>query len=142
MRQFNVEILVQSGYHVDSAKDGAVAWAILQDANYDLLVTDNDMPKVSGIELLKTLHAARRALPVIMVTGTSPDHEFTRHPWIKAAAVILKPYTEKKFLGTVNEVLLATVSSRAGAMALPNRPPSGSSYGWETTMITYRGLKL
>jgi DNA-binding response OmpR family regulator len=64
--QFNVEVLVQCGWCLDAAKDGAVAWALLQESNYDLLVTDNDMPKLSGIVLLKTLHAARRALPVIM----------------------------------------------------------------------------
>jgi CheY-like chemotaxis protein len=108
MRQFNVEVLVQSGYHVDAAKDGAVAWPLLQEANYDLLVTDNDMPRVSGIELLKTLHAAGRALPVIMATGALPQDEFTRHPWIRPAAVIIKPYTVEKFLVTVQEVLLLT----------------------------------
>jgi DNA-binding response OmpR family regulator len=141
MRQFNVEVLVQSGYHVDAAKDGAVAWALLQEANYDLLVTDNDMPKVSGIELLKTLHAARRALPVIMATGAFPQDEFTRHPGIQPAAIIIKPYTVEKFLGTVKEVLLTT-GTRTQAQSMPNEERPASSYASETTMITYRGIQL
>jgi DNA-binding NtrC family response regulator len=141
MRQFNVEILVQSGFHVDAAKDGAVALALLQEANYDLLVTDNDMPKVSGIELLKTLHAARKALPVIMATGAFPLDEFTRHPWIRPAAVIIKPYTVEKFLGTVKEVLLMA-GSRTEAPSAPKGEPPTSPYISETTAITYRGIQL
>lgn len=141
MRQFNVEVLIQSGYHVEAAKDGAMAWTLLQEANYDLLVTDNDMPKVSGIELLKTLHAARRALPVIMATGALPQDEFARHPWIQPAAVIIKPYTVEKFLGTVKEVLL-TSGTRTQAQFVPNEERPASSYASETAMITYRGIQL
>ena len=40
--------------------------------HYDLLITDNSMPKVTGIELLKKIHTANLALPVIMATGISP----------------------------------------------------------------------
>jgi DNA-binding NtrC family response regulator len=141
MRKFNVEVLIQSGYQVDAAKDGAVAWALLQEANYNLLVTDNDMPKVSGIELLKTLHAARKALPVILATGALPQDEFTRHPWIQPAAVIIKPYTIEKFLRTVKEVLL-TAGTRTQAQSMPNNERPASSFASETTMITYRGIQI
>ena len=142
LRQFNFDVLVQSGYHVETAEDGAAAWDLLQQASYDLLVTDNDMPKVSGFELLKTLHAAHRALPAIMATGTFPQEEFSRHPWIQPAAVLLKPYTVEKLLGTVKEVLFATVDNHAEALLPPNGERPASSYDWETTMITYRGLRL
>jgi DNA-binding NtrC family response regulator len=131
LRQFNFDVLVQSGYHVETAEDGAVAWDLLPQASYDLLVTDNDMPKVSGVELLKTLHAAHRALPAIMATGTFPEQEFGRHPWIRPAAVILKPYTVEKLLGTVKEVLLATVDTRVQALPPPNGQRPASSYNWE-----------
>src|SRR5579872_1700863 len=66
IRQLNTAVLTQSGYHVDAAKDGAEAWDTLQIKRYDLLVTDNEMPKVTGIELLKRLHAAQMPLTAIM----------------------------------------------------------------------------
>jgi PleD family two-component response regulator len=44
IRRVNVEVLTYSGYHVDAAEDGAAAWDTLQLSNYDLMVTDNDMP--------------------------------------------------------------------------------------------------
>ena len=142
LRQFNFDVLVQSGFHVETAEDGAVAWDLLQQASYDLLVTENHMPKLSGVELLKTLHAAHRALPAIMATGTFPQKEFSRHPWIRPAAVIFKPYTVEKLLGTVKEVLFATVDARAEALSPPNGQRPASSYDWETSMITSRGFHL
>lgn len=107
IRRFNTEALLLSGYHVDAAEDGAVAWDTIQANSYDLMVTDNDMPKVTGVDLLKKLHAAHLAVPVIMATGAPPMDEFTRCPWLKPAAVLVKPYTIDELLGKVKEVLHA-----------------------------------
>ena len=53
IRQVNSEVLIYSGYHVDAADDGAAAWDALRVNNYDLLITDNDLPRVTGVELLR-----------------------------------------------------------------------------------------
>ena len=117
-RQISIQILIRSGYAVDAAEDGAAGWQALNTDRYDLLVTDNKMPKVSGVELLKKLRAARMLLPVIMVTGTLPNEEFTRSPWIRPTATLLKPYTVEEFLITVKEVLRAT-----NRVCEPDTPP-------------------
>jgi DNA-binding response OmpR family regulator len=80
IRQLNTDALVYGGYHVDAASDGAAAWDMLQVKAYDLLVTDNDMPKVTGVDLLRKLRAARMALPVLMATGALPEQGSTRLP--------------------------------------------------------------
>jgi DNA-binding response OmpR family regulator len=108
IRRLNAQVLKKSGYHVEAAEDGAVAWEALNTDNYDLMITDHNMPKVSGVELLKKLRAARMALPVIMATGSLPEEEFARYPWLQPAATLLKPYTTDELLGTVREVLSAT----------------------------------
>lgn len=112
IRQLNTEVLINYGYEVDAAENGEVAWQALNSDIYDLLVTDNDMPKMTGIDLLKRLHAARMDLPTIMVTATFPKEEFLRHPWILPNASLLKPYTLALLLGTVREVLRATDGAR------------------------------
>jgi DNA-binding response OmpR family regulator len=109
IRRLNSEILTCSGYHVDTAEDGAIAWEILYASNYDLLITDHNMPNVSGLDLLKKIHATRLALPVIMATGTLPAWELSHSPWLQPAAVLLKPYTFDELLGTVKNVLRATI---------------------------------
>jgi DNA-binding response OmpR family regulator len=104
-RRRNAEVLEQSGYEVDAAEDGEAAWWALNTSSYDLLITDNHMPKVSGVDLLKKLRAARMDLPVIMATGTLPKEEFARYPWLRPAATLLKPYTSEDMLRTVKKVL-------------------------------------
>jgi DNA-binding NtrC family response regulator len=113
IRKANTEILTDSGYHVDGAEDGAVAWEILQLKRYHLVITDNEMPKVTGVELLKKLHAARMGVLVIMATGTLPQEQFARYPWIRPVAVLLKPYTLVELLGAVKKVL-HTISDARG----------------------------
>jgi DNA-binding response OmpR family regulator len=118
LRQLNTEVLKQSGYEVEAAADGDVAWENLQRNGYDLLITDQKMARVCGIELLKKLRAARMELPVIMATGTSPQAELALHPWLQPAAVLLKPYTIPELLGVVRDVLYAAECPREQINAL------------------------
>jgi DNA-binding response OmpR family regulator len=122
IRRLNTEILTHSGYLVDAAEDGDAAWNSLQVNSYDLLVTDNEMPKVSGVELIKMLHADKIALPVIMATGRLPMEEFTRQPWLTPAATLLKPYTVDELLITVKVVLRAIKAAS---------PPDEPTRTWE-----------
>jgi len=105
IRQLNSRALKRSGYEVDAAEDGAAGWEALNTDSYDLLITDNVMPRVTGVELLKKLRFCRMALPVIMATGSLPEAEFTRYPWLRPAAALLKPYTIAEMLRTVKKVL-------------------------------------
>jgi DNA-binding NtrC family response regulator len=113
IRQVNSEVLIYSGYHVDAADDGVAAWEALRVNNYDLLITDNDLPQVTGVDLLKKVHATRMAMPVVLATGTLPVQEFAQCPWLEPAAVLLKPYSFDELLETVQKVLPATTSASA-----------------------------
>ena len=103
--RLDMEALACSGYKADAAADGAAAWDVLQLNGYDLLVTDYNMPRMSGIELIQKLHAARMTLPVILVSGTIPIEKLKRHPWLQIDATLLKPYTADELLATVEKVL-------------------------------------
>jgi CheY-like chemotaxis protein len=105
VRRLITGALAQSGYHVDAAEDGARAWEALQVKQYDLLITDNNMPKVTGVELIQKLHATSKALPIIMATGTVPEEEFARQPWLQPASTLVKPFTLDALLDTVKRVL-------------------------------------
>jgi len=105
IRRLDAEVLSRCGYVVDAAEDGAAGWEALQVNSYDLMITDNNMPNLSGVGLLKQLRAARMELPVIMATGTLPTEEFARYPWLQPAATLVKPYTIEQLLQTVRKVL-------------------------------------
>jgi DNA-binding response OmpR family regulator len=118
VRRLHAEALMEQGYRVDTAEDGNVAWQAISTTHYDLLITDNRMPNVSGLELLEKVRAARMNLPVIMATGTLPAEEFVREPWLAPDAMLLKPYTINAFLEKVKEVLSIC---RKPAAAIPER---------------------
>src|SRR5450631_4102941 len=118
IRQLNAEVLKNSGYVVDTAEDGNAGWEALHATrhapeSYALLITDHDMPGLSGLALVKKARAARIALPVIMATGTLPPEDlFIRYPWLQPAATLVKPYSIEQLLGTVEAVLRTTDGAR------------------------------
>jgi DNA-binding response OmpR family regulator len=120
IRRIETEALVCSGYKVDAAADGALAWDILQFKHYDLLVTDYNMPKMSGVDLLLKLHAAGMDLPVILVSGTIPWEKLKRHPWLQIDATLLKPYIPDELLAAVEKVLCATDAISRQTATLPH----------------------
>jgi len=119
VRRVNSEVLIYSGYRVNAAEDGKAAWDALQLIDYDLMITDNDIPKVTGVELIQKLHAAGRMMPVIMVTGAPPDEELIRHQLMPPAMTLIKPYTFEELLTAVKTVLRSCqrLAGRNGAAA-------------------------
>lgn len=115
LRQLAAEVLLDAGYLVDVARDGAAAWTALQHSHYDLLITDQFMPRVSGVELLRKIHSARMNLPVIMATGFLPTWEFVLNPCLQEVKMLLKPYSLGKLLDMVKNVLSQTARARNNA---------------------------
>ncbi|MGP8200243.1 MAG: response regulator [Limisphaerales bacterium] len=105
IRQVNVKRLMDAGYIVDAAEDGIAAWSILRQNNYDLIITDNTMPRMTGLELIDKVRAAGMAVAVMMASGTVPTEQFSRYPWLRPDATLSKPYTAVTFLETVKKVL-------------------------------------
>jgi len=114
--KFNIEMLIASGYQVDAAKDGAAAWDSLQLNTFDLVITDNNMPNLTGVGLIEKIRASGMTVPVIMATSAFPTEEFAGRPWLDPAATLLKPYALVDFLGTVKNVLGLVAST---AMSFP-----------------------
>jgi CheY-like chemotaxis protein len=104
-RQLSVDVLTGSGYDVEAAKDGAAGWEALQADNYDLVITDNKMPRMTGIEMLEKVRFARMTIPAIMATGNLPTHEFARKPWLRPDATLERPFSNDDLLDTVKNVL-------------------------------------
>jgi DNA-binding response OmpR family regulator len=112
VRELNAGVLIRFGYKVDTAGDGADAWKALNEQSYDLLITDNRMPRVTGLELIKKLRSEDMMLPVILASGTVPVAELKRHPWLLLDATLPKPFTIAELLDTVKKVLSAADSAR------------------------------
>ena len=64
--------LSNAGYAVEAVDSGATALARLETEGFDLVLTDQRMPGMTGAELVVVLKARWPALPVVMFTGTPP----------------------------------------------------------------------
>jgi two-component system cell cycle sensor histidine kinase/response regulator CckA len=108
VRQLTTEMLTRAGFEVDAAADGSAGWEAIQGNHYDLVITDNFMPHVTGIEMVKRIHAGSMNLPVIMATAIFPQEEFELHTWLQSIPTLLKPFRAAELLSTVRKVLSAS----------------------------------
>jgi DNA-binding NarL/FixJ family response regulator len=92
---------------VDAAEDSSTGWKALQVHTYDLLITDLDMPRMSGLKLVKKLRAARIVLPVILASGIMTPQELKESSWLQLSGALLKPVSPDQLLQTVQAVLCA-----------------------------------
>jgi DNA-binding response OmpR family regulator len=104
-RQLSVDVLVSSEYEVDAALDGAAGLEALRAKHYDLVITDNKMPKMTGVELIEKLRYPRVGLPVIMATSQLPTNIFDQKPWLTPDATLQRPFSNDDLLATVKRVL-------------------------------------
>jgi CheY-like chemotaxis protein/tetratricopeptide (TPR) repeat protein len=75
------ELLIAAGMYVDACGSGAAAWETLKSgAHYDALILDNNLPGVSGLELVLRVRSMRerRQLPIIMLSGDDVEKEAWR----------------------------------------------------------------
>ena len=105
LRLLYADALAGGGYQVDFAEDGAAAWENLQANHYDLLITEHAISKLTGVELVRKLRAARMALPVVLTSGRLPAPELDQNPALQLTAVLWKPFTIDTLLATVQDAL-------------------------------------
>jgi PAS domain S-box-containing protein len=105
LRQLTINVLTSSGYDVEAVKDGSDGWDALLAGDYALIITDNKMPRMTGIEMIEKLRSSGMVIPIIMATGCLPMQEFNRRPWLKPDATLERPYSNDELLEAVNKIL-------------------------------------
>ncbi|MDQ1277197.1 MAG: two-component system, chemotaxis family, sensor histidine kinase and response regulator WspE [Thermodesulfobacteriota bacterium] len=80
VREVERKLLEKEGYHVTVAVDGMVGWNSLQQESFDLLISDVDMPRMNGIELVRKIkdHNRLRSLPVMIVSYKDSEEDRLR----------------------------------------------------------------
>jgi DNA-binding response OmpR family regulator len=120
IRLLYTNALAHPGCRVDTAEDGAAGWEALQDNNYNLLITEYSLPRLTGVELVRKVRAARMAVPVVLTAVRLPMQELARDPSLKLAAVLPKPFYISELLETVKAVLRATGRTPRQTGSLPD----------------------
>ncbi|GAA5785984.1 response regulator [Chitiniphilus shinanonensis] len=113
MRRIVRNLLKELGFsNVEEAEDGQVALHKLKNTTYDFVVTDWNMPVMTGIELLKAIRADAQLkhLPVLMVTAEAKKENIIEAATAGASGYVVKPFTAatldeklKKIFATMNK---------------------------------------
>jgi len=108
LRKILYKILENGGYDVLSAGNGPEALAICGRSNppIDLLVTDYNMPGMSGLELGRECSAFNSALPVLFISGDYPDHELCAEVEKRNRGFLAKPFRSQELMRKVKEMLV------------------------------------
>ena len=96
MRRIIRNLLKELGYsNVDEAEHGTMALGMLRSKPFDLVISDWNMPNMSGIELLKNIRADEKlkALPVLMITAEARKENIIEAARNAASGYIVKPFT-------------------------------------------------
>ena len=108
MRRILSNILHHIGMtNILTANNGVEAWHILQTQKVDVLISDWNMPLLSGLELLKKLRASTRFadLPIIMMTSESERYQVQTAIDAGVSAYLVKPFTANILESRIRRVL-------------------------------------
>lgn len=101
-------ILEMTGYEVITASDGSEAYSVLEEGEFDILISDIDMPKMTGIELTEKIRLSEkfRLLPIILVSARDKKEDRERGIIVGANAYITKTgFDQKDLLNAIDELL-------------------------------------
>jgi len=105
MRSGIADNLEFEGYEVDTADNGEMAIQKLNKNNYDLVISDVMMPKVSGFDLAKHMQKNEIKSGLILLTARSQELDKVRGLELGADDYISKPFSLREFLARVKAVL-------------------------------------
>jgi two-component system, chemotaxis family, sensor histidine kinase and response regulator WspE len=108
VRELERQLLENRGYTVDVAVDGIDGWNAIRSAHYDLVVSDIDMPRMDGIQLVQHIKGDERlrALPVVIVSYKDREEDRIRGLDAGANSYLTKSsFHDKTFLTTVADLI-------------------------------------
>lgn len=107
MRRIVKNILKQLGFtNVVDADDGTTAWEILNKDKIDFIISDWNMPKMSGIELLRKVRASEEFsdIPFLMVTAEGQQENVFEAVQAGVSNYIVKPFTPETFEQKIKKI--------------------------------------
>ena len=109
MRRIVRNILKQLGFNnVEEAEDGDVAFEKLKQGNFEFIVSDWNMPNMTGLELLKSVRADERLkeIPVLLVTAEAEKDNIIQAAQAGVNDYIVKPFTADIMKQKIDKIFL------------------------------------
>jgi two-component system chemotaxis response regulator CheY len=112
MRRIITNVLRQLGFdNIIEAEDGSKALQVLESESVDFVITDWNMPQMSGLDLLKAIRASEnetlKDLPVLMVTAEALQDNIIAAAKAGVNNYIIKPFDAQTLADKINKIFAA-----------------------------------
>jgi two-component system alkaline phosphatase synthesis response regulator PhoP len=100
--------LKKAGYEVEISADGEEAWKTIQNCKPDLLITDCQMPRLNGLELIIRIRNDPKYADIPVFMLTAKGYELSQEllfGQLRVLRVVAKPFSPRELLQDVNAVL-------------------------------------
>lgn len=128
IRKLLFEALSDEGFNVTLAKDGHDSLRQMKNRCFDLVITDINMPRLNGIELLRRMKKAGRKERVIIMTGTPFDQKWLTREMPPVSTRLNKPFHLKNILEAVTLALTPGSERRKRGVRAGNRKNGQKCY--------------
>ena len=107
MRDMMKIVLEKNGHTVETAEDGLHALEVVKNSTFDIIFSDINMPKMSGIALVAKLREMPNYehIPILMVTTENADYRKQKAKVSGATGWLEKPISEDRILKAISKVL-------------------------------------
>ncbi len=116
MRRIIKGLLQDLGFaNITEADDGLTALSLLKAGNFDLLITDWNMPGMQGVELLRQVRADERMkkLPVLMLTAEAKREQIVAAAQAGVSGYVIKPFTAATLKEKIDKIFAVKPSAAA-----------------------------
>ena len=122
-------LLSEAGYLVDDAADGEEAWEALLSTRYDLLLTDHNMPRLCGLDLIARVRAAGMKIPVVLYSGSPGLGEGPDYSHLALTAVLQKSTNFAEIQHAVQRILSPSYKDGLSSFGV-RKPPADFRSDW------------
>jgi len=128
IRQTIGDILAKRGCQCTVCQDGYEAINLIEQDEFDLIISDIKMPHRNGYEIYAAAHRQQPGLPVILMTGFGydPNHSIVRASQEGLSSVLFKPFQVEQLLDLIHKVLGSDAGPADESAAVAN-PPQASA---------------
>lgn len=102
--------LIENGYHVEVAYDGAIGYRLFQAHPFNLVILDINLPGINGYELCKRIRSENQHIPIIMLTALSGIGDKIEGYDAGADDYMIKPFEFKELLLKIRALLKRTMN--------------------------------
>lgn len=104
IRQVIVTLLKASGYETADAGSGELALQLMQKSKFDLVLSDWNMPGMTGAEFVSAIRSKDKVVPVVMITAEADRQRILEMQSIGVNGYLLKPFKQQALLNVLGKI--------------------------------------